>query len=187
MPVAEAEPRLKFRAVDKLAWSDFERLFEGRGGPKNCWCTVWRSLPKGTKRPSRELRKTTIKKAVEAGTEIGIIGYEGDEVVAWCSIAPRETYRDLGGVNEAATQEAVWSLVCMYAIRRLRGKGITQQLIAAAVAQAKAKGATVIEAYPVDPDSPSYRFMGFTKSFEMAGFVEVGRAGVRRHIMRLLV
>ena len=46
-------------------------------------------------------------------------------------------------------------------------------------------GATVLEAYPVDPDSPSYRFMGFVPSFAEAGFVETGRAGERRHVMQL--
>jgi hypothetical protein len=43
----------------------------------------------------------------------------------------------------------------------------------------------VVEAYPVDPDSPSYRFMGFADLFETAGFREVGRAGKRRHVVRL--
>ncbi len=47
--------------------------------------------------------------------------------------------------------------------------------------------ATVIEAYPVVPDSPSYRFMGFVPVFAAAGPREVGRAGIRRHVMRLHV
>jgi len=46
-------------------------------------------------------------------------------------------------------------------------------------------GATVVEAYPVDPGSPSYRFMGFVDAFAEAGFQEVGTAGLRRHVMRL--
>jgi hypothetical protein len=53
------------------------------------------------------------------------------------------------------------------------------------VEHARRRGATVVEAYPVDPDSPSYRFMGFVSTFEAAGFREVGRAGARRHVMRL--
>jgi GNAT superfamily N-acetyltransferase len=106
--------------------------------------------------------------------------------VAWCSIAPRDTYRRLGGV-EADGGERVWSLACFFVIRRLRGMGITARLIEAAVDHARRRGATVIEAYPVDPDSPSYRFMGFVPSFQSAGFDEVARAGTRRHVMRLRV
>jgi hypothetical protein len=45
----------------------------------------------------------------------------------------------------------------------------------------------VIEAYPVDPDSPSYRFMGFVGVFAAAKFEEVGRAGRRRHVMRFTI
>ena len=43
----------------------------------------------------------------------------------------------------------------------------------------------LIEAYPVDADSPSYRFMGFVPVFAEAGIAEVGREGKRRHVMRL--
>jgi hypothetical protein len=60
---------------------------------------------------------------------------------------------------------------------------VTEQLIEAAADYAKRNGATVLEAYPVDPDSPSYRFMGFVPTFEAAGFEEIGRAGTRRHVM----
>jgi len=52
------------------------------------------------------------------------------------------------------------------------------------VQHAEKRGATVIEAYPVDPSSPSYRFMGYVRTFVSAGFYEVGRAGTRRHVLR---
>ena len=52
------------------------------------------------------------------------------------------------------------------------------------VQHAEKRGATVIEAYPVDPSSPSYRFMGYVQTFVSAGFYEVGRAGTRRHVLR---
>lgn len=57
-------------------------------------------------------------------------------------------------------------------------------MIGAAIAYAKRKGATVVEAYPVDPDSPSYLHMGFVPAFAKAGFTKVGTAGTRRHVMR---
>lgn len=73
----------------------------------------------------------------------------------------------------------------MYIPRALRGRGLAHVLIAAAIDHARREGATVVEAYPVDPESPSYRFMGFVPAFEAAGFVEVGTAGSRRHVLRL--
>ena len=62
---------------------------------------------------------------------------------------------------------------------------MTRRLIAAAVEHARRMGAAVVEAYPVEPDSPSYRFMGLVGTFEAIGFIPVGRAGTRRHVMRL--
>ncbi len=45
-------------------------------------------------------------------------------------------------------------------------------------------GAAAVEAYPVDIDSPSYRFMGFAPMFEAAAFRKIGEGGARRHVMR---
>jgi len=81
--------------------------------------------------------------------------------------------------------DAVWSLACFFIRRDLRGQGASEQTLVAAIAHARGKGGKVLEAYPVDPDSPSYRFMGFIGLFERAGFKAIGRAGTRRHVMRL--
>ncbi len=163
-----------------------QRLFESRGGPKNCWCMVWRATPEEARHPDGASRKAAMARRIDAGVPVGLLGYLDGEPVAWCSIAPRDTYRPLGGIEAApGGRERVWSIVCFFVKRDLRGAGVTARLIQAAVAHARANGATVIEAYPVDPDSPSYRFMGFVSSFAAAGFREVGRAGSRRHVMRL--
>ena len=178
--------RLTFREVTPDRWRDFEALFESPGGPKYCWCMAWRAMPRGASRDDRAAKKTAMEQRVRDGTPVGILAYEDGEPVAWCSVAPRPTYRELGG-PEAPDPDHVWSIVCFYVPSRYRRQGMMQRLIRAAVAHAKRKGAKTVEAYPVDPDSPSYRFMGFVRSFEEAGFREVGRAGSRRHVMRLEV
>lgn len=178
--------RLDFFAVDQNRWQDFEKLFESRGGPKNCWCMVWRG--KSEDRTNKASKKSAIHNMVRENVPIGILGYAGNEPVAWCSIAPRSTYRDLGGIHEPnENPNRVWSLVCFYVAREFREHGIMNQLIEAAVEHSRQKGATVVEAYPVDPDSPSYRFMGFVPQFSEFGFVEVGHAGSRRHVMRFMI
>ena len=125
-----------------------------------------------------------MKSRIMDGVTVGLLGYLEGEPVAWVSIAPRETYRPLGG-PEAEEGEKIWSLACMYVHRKLRGEGHGIELIKAAKAYAKKRGGTVLEAYPVDPKSPSYRFMGFVPASERLGFKEVGKAGSRRHVMRL--
>nr|QQZ49390.1 GNAT family N-acetyltransferase [Phenylobacterium glaciei] len=177
---------LTFHEVDETRWDDFERLFASRGGPKSCWCMVWRATGLETKQTKGAERKAAIEARVRNKTPIGILGYLDDEPVAWCSIAPRPTYRRLGGQEIAGEKpDSVWSLACFFAHRKLRGQGVTSQLIDAAVAHARAKGASVVEAYPVEPGSPSYRFMGYLPTFEASGFDHVAVAGTRRHVMRL--
>jgi GNAT superfamily N-acetyltransferase len=177
-------PQLSFHEVDRGRWPDLARLFDSRGGPKSCWCMVWRATPQEAKRKDGASRKAALQKRVCDGIPIGLIGYLHDEPVAWCSIAPRDTYRRLGGSDDDGPAARIWSLACFFLRRELRGQAVTAQMIEAAVGHARERGATVVEAYPVTPDSPSYRFMGFVPAFERAGFHAVGTAGKRRHIMR---
>lgn len=127
-----------------------------------------------------------LRERVDAGVPVGILAYRGDQPVGWCSVGPRDTMRSTMGAPGALADEQIWSIVCFFVPRPLRGTGLTRRLLDAAVKQAHKRGATVIEAYPVDPESPSYRFMGFVSTFRDMGFVEVGRAGTRRHVMRLV-
>lgn len=61
------------------------------------------------------------------------------------------------------------------------------KLLAAAEEHAAKNGATLLEGYPVDLGSPSYRFGGYVSAFEQAGYALVGRKRARRHIMRKIL
>lgn len=175
-------PIFEVHEVTSERWADFERLFEARGGPKYCWCMAWRAMPEEIKPPDSSRRKAAMAARVAAGDPIGLLGYRGEEPVAWCSIAPRSTYRRL--VSKATADEGIWSIACFFVLKQYRGVGFTRQMLAAALKHARDRGATVVEAYPVDEDSPSYRFMGFVPMFQEAGFHEIGREGSRRHVMQ---
>ena len=178
--------KLTFRDVDSSTWGDLEALFSARGGPKHCWCMVWRPKPRGASKMGTEIRKTWLRDFVTRGVPIGIVGYIAGEPVAWCSIGPRPEHRRLGGPDDYRGEaNAVWSLTCFFIKRAHRGNGRMAELIGAAIDSARRGGAVLVEAYPVEPDAPSYRFMGFTPIFTRAGFTEVGTAGFRRHVMRL--
>lgn len=177
---------LTFREVDKSNFADFVHLFESRGGPKSCWCMVWRATSIEAKHTDGKSRRAALCSRVAAGVPIGILAYRDDGPLAWCSIAPRPTYRRLGGPDDYTDNpEAVWSLACFFIKRAHRAQGICDQLLQEAIALARRRGARIVEAYPVAPDSPSYRFMGFVNLFERFGFEEIGTAGTRRHVMRL--
>jgi GNAT superfamily N-acetyltransferase len=173
---------LTFRPVDRATVADFEAFFSSPGAPKFCWCMVWRRSSAEAKSNDGESRKRQMFWRIAEGVPVGLLAYDGEKPVAWVSVAPRETYRNLGG-PEAESGEVIWSIVCFFVTRKRRGEGMTRRLIAAAIDHARENGATMVEAYPVDVDAPSYRFMGFVPVFAAAGFSDVGRAGARRHVM----
>jgi GNAT superfamily N-acetyltransferase len=172
-----------FKPVTKTEWPDFLKLFQAKGGPSYCWCLPFRHL-ENRQHASPIEKKATFSKLVDMGMQVGILAYHGDEVAGWCSVAPRETFRKLS--PEQVDQEpGIWAITCFFVPRVRRGRGLGRALLDAAVDHAFRQGARAIEAYPVDPESPSYRFMGFRDMFAARGFRKTGMAGSRRHIMRL--
>ena len=177
---------LNFQPVSAMTWPAFEAFFSGPGAPKHCWCMVWRRTPAEAKLQAGSDRKRMMHGRIHDGNPVGLLACREGKAVGWVSIAPRFTHRNLGG-PEAEPGENIWSLVCFYVPRRLRGARLVRQLLAGAIEYARSEGATVVEAYPVDADSPSFRFMGFVPVFREAGFTEIGGTGTRRHVMRLTV
>ena len=96
----------------------------------------------------------------------------------------------LAPVDERPT----WSIVCFVVSKQARGRGVARAMLDAAIRHARANGATLLEAYPVDtagervPAANAYR--GTLRMFQAAGFTEVARrranaASPDRPIVRL--
>jgi GNAT superfamily N-acetyltransferase len=178
-------PKLTFKPVTASTRDDFLAVF-CKGGPNYCWCMPYRVTPDEKKAaPRGSDRKALMLGRIDDKVPVGLIGYLEGEPVAWVSVAPRDTFNASLGGPEAKDGENVWALTCMFIRRTHRGKGFGHQLIEAAIREAKSRKAGVLEAYPVDPDSPSYRHMGFVPAFAAAGFKPGGMIGSRRHLMRL--
>ncbi len=118
--------KLIYKPVDKSNWADLEKLFESKGGPHNCWCMVWRNMNEGAHRANKIDKKESLKNYIDSQKPVGLLGYDNSEAIAWCSIAPRESYRELSGDGSLTN---VWSLVCFFIKREYRQKGITEELI----------------------------------------------------------
>ncbi len=84
---------LIYKPVDKSNWKDLEGLFECKGGPHNCWCMVWRHMEEGTDRAKKADKKASLEYYVDNEKPVGLLCYHNSEAIAWCSIAPRESYR----------------------------------------------------------------------------------------------
>jgi GNAT superfamily N-acetyltransferase len=71
----------------------------------------------------------------------------------------------------------VWSILCFLVRPGYRRRGVTRALIDGVVGAARAAGAPGVEAYPIDADGrrldPTLSYVGFTSTFERAGFRRV--------------
>jgi GNAT superfamily N-acetyltransferase len=130
------------------------------------------------------------------GRAPGLIGYvaagdRADDPVGWVQVGPRQEFPTLGRSRllQRVDDVDVWSINCFVVRAGHRKRGVGGGLAAAAIEFAKAEGAEVIEAYPVDggrSSSVDY-FTGTLSMFAEHGFVEVIRRNDTRPIIRLKV
>jgi GNAT superfamily N-acetyltransferase len=102
----------------------------------------------------------------------------------------REEFPTLGRsrILKPVDDQPVWSVVCFFVTRGQRRKGLTVQLLKAAIEYARSNGAKIIEGYPVEPrgrKSPDvFVYTGLSSAFKKAGFTELLRRSETRPIMR---
>jgi ribosomal protein S18 acetylase RimI-like enzyme len=147
-------------------------------------------LPSGT--THAQANRAELKALVESGETPGLIGYQGKVPVGWVSLGPREDYAKLrrSSVMKAVDELPVWSIVCFVVPSQYRGQGVARALLDGAIDYAKKRGASLLEAYPVDkPDRSADDSMWFgAKSlYDAAGFEEVARRKPTRTIVRIRV
>lgn len=177
-------------------WSDLEAIFNARGCSvaRGCWCMAYRlsgsrePLPQGMTRA--QANRAALKALVDSDNPPGLIGYRGEVPVGWVSIGPREDYARLqrSHVMKAVDDQPVWSVICFVVPAAHRGQGLARELLAAAVAYAKKRGAKLVEAYPVDKPARSKddcMWFGAKSMYDKAGFKEVARRKAERPIVRL--
>ncbi len=191
--MAEWKPALSgmtFHPATPDRWSDVEALFGERGACGGCWCMAWRLRRKDWEAGKGAKNKRALKKIVDSGGMPGIIGYLGDEPVAWCSVAPRSEYSVLerSRVLKPVDDKPVWSVSCLFVLKPYRRLGVSSRMLKAAAEFAKSRGATIVEGYPVEPTMTKtpdpFVWTGIPSAFLKAGFKEVARRSKTRPIMR---
>ncbi len=175
----------EFHPLTPERWPDLVKLFEHHGNPGYCWCMTWRATSAEYKQLEAAGRKRALHTLVKSQIPTGILAYQAEEPVGWCSIAPRETYARLvkSTTLQRVDDQPVWSVVCFFVKHDKRGQGLALRLLRAAVKYATLQGARLVEGYPVEPGQ-SYQFMGSPAIFKAAGFREVARAANERSIVR---
>lgn len=195
-----ANQQLESNMVDKdiqchplteARWKDFEELFGKNGACGGCWCMLWRLRRKQFDSQKGDGNRKAMKAIVASGASPGLLGYLDDRPVGWCAVAPRENYLALSRsrVLTPVDDQPCWSVSCLFVHREYRNKGISIQLLRAALDYAHENGAQILEGYPVQPKGarpipPAFAWTGIPKGFESAGFSEVARRSPTRPIMR---
>jgi GNAT superfamily N-acetyltransferase len=181
---------LEFHPVTPERWQDLKALFGERGACGGCWCMWWRLARSQFERQKGQENKEALRAIVLSGETPGLLAYTGGRPVAWCAVAPRETYPGLerSRTLKRIDDEPVWSITCLFVARPLRRKGVTSRLLHAAVMYAQEHGAKIVEGYPVEPKQATmpdvFAWTGLASTFRQVGFVEVLRRSETRPIMR---
>ena len=150
----------------------------------------WRLPREQFERQKGEANRNALRLGVESGRITGIIGYAKEQPVAWCSVGPRADLVGLAASEILARvdDQPVWAVGCFFVHRRYRRQGMTEQLLLAAVDFARARGATIVEGYPLVPIKEkipvAFAWTGFESAFRAAGFQEVARRVPIRPIVR---
>jgi GNAT superfamily N-acetyltransferase len=94
-------------------------------------------------------------------------------------------------VLKKVDDKPVWSIVCFFTAKAFRRKGVSAELLKAAVDYVKRRGGKIVEGYPVEPKKNRmpdlFVYTGLLSAFCRAGFVEVLRRSETRPIMRRAV
>lgn len=187
---------LVVRPVTAERWPDLEALFGKNGAHGGCWCMFWRLRRADYQAMTGEGRRDRLRGLALAGEEPGVLATLAGQPVGWCAVGPREDFLALENsrILKRVHAQPVWSIACFFVSKTQRRRGITRALLAGAVAFAAARGASLIEGYPIDLQSPPLAgqkltsvggYMGIASVYRQLGFVEVGRASETQLIMRL--
>ena len=186
--------RVAIKPLTPDTWDDLVELF-GRPGAsiaRGCYCMCYRRSGKPERAPGvsySESNKRALKALVARGVVPGLVGYDNGRPIGWVSLGPREEYAKLerSPVMKAVDDKPVWSIVCFFVDREARHRGVAAAMLEGAIAWAKKKRVTLLEAYPCDKPRRSvddFMWFGAKAMFDRTGFVEVARRKPLRPVVR---
>jgi GNAT superfamily N-acetyltransferase len=175
----------RFMPVTPERVDDLERFSRAHGKFRYCSCMRWRMQSARYREAGRDGRIVALDEFARSGRPAGMLAYQGEDVVGWCSIAPRDSYRAIAAsrVIPQTGEAGVWAVTCFFLAPAVRRSGLLSPLLEAACEYAARSGAAVAEAYPW-PGGASYRFMGTRELYLRAGFHDVPGPDGYRPVMR---
>ena len=133
----------RFLPVTPATTGDLECFSAAHGTFRWCSCQRWRLRSTPFREAGKEGRVAALAGQVCAGDPVGVLAYDCDEPVGWCSIAPRESYAAVLAprVIPQVPGERVWSVVCFFVAKPYRRRGLSTMLLDEAAKYARKRGA----------------------------------------------
>lgn len=190
-----SEQTITVESVDAGTWDELRTVFGERGDASGCWCQWFKLTGPQFQAASREEKADLLHASVEAGSP-GVIARRDGEPVGWAAVEPFSAYPGLRRSpitkRQPGDPDDPWAVTCFVVRLEHRKRGVARALLAGAVEHAAARGAEVVEGYPVDPGvrpslTAAERYHGTVSLFETAGFAVIRRPSATRAIMRLSV
>lgn len=182
--------KVEVKSVTSDLWDDQLTLFGSSGAFSGCWCMWWREKSSEFEANGNAGNKAAMQDLVAQNEVPGLLAYLDGVPVGWLSLGPRDHFGRLerSPILKRVDEQPVWSIVCFFIARPHRSQGIAKALLQAAIDYAQERGASALEAYPIDTGGrrtqPNRIFTGTQALFEAAGFVEVARRKPARPILR---
>lgn len=186
---------IQTEAATAERWPDVVRVFGRRGDdPGWCWCRRFLDPPPDATDPA-DNRDALRREIHTAEVPPGLIAYVDGVPAGWTRVMPRSNLPAVlsnRALRRILTDEpGAWWVTCFAVDRHHRATGVATALLGAAVAHARAHGATSVEGHPVDTDalnaprvSGSALFTGTMRTFVANDFTEIGRTYPSRPVMR---
>ena len=124
--------------------------------------------------------KSCMLDKVRSRFHLGVLAYQGNELVAWISVGPIPDFywawRRVGQLGDSA--KTVAAIPCITRKTEFRDQVTEASLLQALIPYAKEQGWTAIEGYPFDRETidrlgDSVTWPGFPEEFRNAGFNRV--------------
>jgi len=166
------------RELKPVLWPFLEALFGKNGGCGGCWCQWWRIAGvEHWKDVKGEVAHCRLSRQVQEGHAHGVLAYDGDEAIGWCSFEPRSVFPRLerSPSFKGTPAEGVWFVGCFFVERAWRRRGVAELLLAESLKLMEHEGAKVVEACPKDTRSgaqpDAFVYTGTRAMFERHGFL----------------
>ncbi|MFT4212524.1 MAG: GNAT family N-acetyltransferase [Microbacterium sp.] len=177
-------------------FNEVEHALTGGGDGASCQCQWWKLTSREFDKTTRAQREGMLRTEVGASPSPGLIARVDGSPAGWVRVGPRvgqprlaRTRAFSSTAREPWDDPDVWAVTCFSVRREFRGLGVTPALLDGAIEFARASGARILEAYPMDPTvrriPVNDLYLGVLSVFLAAGFTEVGRSHPHRAVVAL--